>query len=160
MGVTPQDYPAPHKAGYDPSSIPWVRLGALMATVGGAFAWIVTNWGQVRPVLESPASVLLSMMTIYGLGGLSIYWLVTRPVEERLRRAEDVIGRLREHERTLMTRDGEKSAKIAELETAVKFMQVQIDDLKEAVRRVENMPAGTSRRTRARPAKPAAKSGG
>lgn len=127
MSVQPSD---PSK---DIEGIQWVRIGAILATVGGAFAWIVTNWVEVAPVLVSPAIVLLSMMTIYGLGGLSIYWIVSRPLEQRLLKTESLVSELRKVERSLLKDDAIKTAQIAALETHVKYLTAQISTLTQAV---------------------------
>lgn len=122
--------PQPHN---DVEGIQWVRVGALLATVGGAFVWIVTHWLEVKPVLESPAVVLLAMMTIYGLGGLSIYWIVSRPLEQRLLKTESLVSELRKVERDLLKDDASKVARIATLETEVKYLRAQISTLTQAV---------------------------
>jgi hypothetical protein len=54
----------------------WPRIVFLLSAIGGAFAYVVGNWSSVEPVLSSPAMVLISMLSVYGLGGLSSYWLV------------------------------------------------------------------------------------
>lgn len=142
-GLRPQD---------DLEGIPWVRIGAILATVGGAFVWIVTHWVEVKPVLESPAIVLLAMMTIYGLGGLSIYWIVSRPLEQRLLKTESLVSDLRSVERSLLKDDANKTARIATLETEVKFLTAQISTLSQAVEAMGR----PDKKTRRPPASPKA----
>lgn len=123
----------PSKPQGDDEGVQWVRVGALLATVGGAFVWIVTHWAEVQPVLESPAVALLAMMTLYGLGGLSIYWIVSRPLEQRLLKTESLVSELRKVERALLKDDANKTARIATLETEVKYLTAQILTLSQAV---------------------------
>lgn len=130
--------------------IPWVRAGALLASVGAAFVWIVTHWIEVQPVLESPATVLLSMMTIYGLGGLSIYWIVSRPLEQRLLKTEGLVSELRKVERSLLKEDADKAARIATLETEVKYLTAQISTLSQAVEAM-GKPSAKAKRPAAKP---------
>lgn len=143
MTEPPRLYPMPR----EPDPIPWVRLGALMATVGGGFVWMVTNWDQVRPVLYSPISAMLAMMTLYGLGGLSVYWVVTRPLEDRLKKAEKLISELRGVERSLLKDDADKASRIAALETSVSFMTQQIQELKRQIEIMQGAPMKPVRRS-------------
>lgn len=141
--MDPKEYPRPREG----ENTQWGRLAALMATVGGALMWSVTNWDQVRPVIYSPVSAMLAMMTLYGLGGLSIYWVVTRPLEDRLKKAEKLISELRGVERSLLKDDADKASRIAALETSVKFMTDQIHELK---RQIEIMQAAPMKPVRPR----------
>lgn len=94
----------------------WPRIVFLLSAIGGAFAYVVGNWSSVEPVLSSPAMVLISMLSVYGLGGLSSYWLVARPLEHRLGKAENVIKRMRERERELGDQIVELRVSLARLE--------------------------------------------
>lgn len=138
---------------HDSEQTQWLRLGTLMATVGGGFVWVVTNWEAVRPVLYSPASALVAMMSLYGLGGLSIYWIVTRPMEVRLNKAESLIGTLREVERSLIRDDVDKASRIAALEVTVSFLTDQLTDLRQTMQRMQS-EASLVRRDARTPTKP------
>lgn len=121
----------PHEA--PPSEMPvgrapW-RSFVFIGSGFGASMWaIVTRWAEIEPVLESPATIVISMLLIFGLGAFSAYWVLARPHEERLVRAEAVIKGLRERERDLLIRDGEKSAAIARLETSVDYLRSQVEE--------------------------------
>ena len=94
----------------------WPRIVFLLSVIGGGFAYVVGNWSSVEPVLSSPAMELISMLSVYGLGGLSSYWLVARPLEHRLGKAEHVIKRMRERERELGDQIVELRVSLARLE--------------------------------------------
>ena len=99
----------------------WVRLGGLLTVMGGGFAYVIANWSKVEPVLSSPAIVLVAMLSIYGLGGLSVYWLVARPLEKRQARLEEVISRMRARERELETQIGDLRVEVAEMRTILRM---------------------------------------
>ena len=99
----------------------WVRIGAIFAGLGSAGVYVVTNWTMVEPILASPATIVLAMFTVFGLGGLSVYWLVGRPLEKRLERAEQVIRRMRERERELETLVSDLRVEVAEFRTILKM---------------------------------------
>lgn len=100
----------------------WPRLAVLLSAIGAGFTYIVSNWKQVEPVLSSPAMLLVSMLSLYGLGGLSAYWLVARPLEYRLGKAEGVIKRMRDRERELGDQVSELRVELARLETKISLM--------------------------------------
>ena len=106
----------------DRLAVLWPKIAILFSAIGGSFAYIVSHWSAVEPVLSSPAMVLVSMLSIYGLGGLSAYWLVARPLEHRLNRAEGVIGRLRDRERELGEQIMSLRVDLAKLETQISMM--------------------------------------
>lgn len=118
-------------------SPPWGRYAAVMTGLGAASVYLIQNWGNIEPVLESPSIIVLSMLTVFGLGGLSAYWLLARPYEQRLNAAESVIKRLRLDERQLLVREGELKAQVRELQVTVQFLKGEMEDLK---RRVETTP--------------------
>lgn len=95
----------------------WPRLAILLSVMAGAFTYVVSEWAMIEPVLSSPAMVLISMLTIYGLGGLSAYWLVARPLEYRLGKAEGVINRMRDRERELGDQITTLMVEVAKLQT-------------------------------------------
>lgn len=105
--------------------IQWASLTVILGAIGTVMTAIVTRWTEIEPVLESPATIVISMLLIYALGGLSAYWLLARPHEERLARAEQVINRLRERERDLMVRLAELGAEVAALKTTVDFLKAR-----------------------------------
>lgn len=99
----------------------WPRLAAIVAAMGAAGAYIVTNWAQVEPILSSPAVVLFAMFMVFGLGGLSVYWLVGRPLEKRLEKAEGVIKRMRDRERELEAQIADLRVELTEFRTILKM---------------------------------------
>ena len=99
----------------------WARLMALLAALGGAGVFVVSNWDKVEPILSSPAIVVLTMFTVFGLGGLSVYWLVGRPLEQRLNRAEIVIRGLRDRERDLEKQVTDLRVELAEFRTILRM---------------------------------------
>tara|TARA_R110000787_G_scaffold3148_4_gene12611 strand:- start:10225 stop:10584 length:360 start_codon:yes stop_codon:yes gene_type:complete len=101
----------------------WPRIGFLLTLIGGAFAYVVGNWSVVEPVLSSPAMVLIALLSVYGLGGLSSYWLVARPLEHRLGKAEGVINRLRDRERELGGQITELRVNLARLEARLEVQE-------------------------------------
>lgn len=111
------------------------RVGAALllaaSALAGGFSWVVFNFAQVQPVIEHPlviyVLVFLWACTCFLLGGAAVYTLIARPMEQRFIRAEDVIRRLREREREQLITQGELQAKIAALETAMQYMQRQLD---------------------------------
>lgn len=109
---------------------PWAQVSVVIAAVSGTALFVVNRWKDVEPVLESPAMIVMAMLAIFGLGGLSAYWLLARPHEERLRRAEAVINRLREHERLQMSRMAEKDVAIARLEERLNALQREFEEYK------------------------------
>lgn len=109
---------------------PWAQLSVVIAAVSGTALFVVNRWADVEPVLESPAMIVMAMLAIFGLGGLSAYWLLARPHEERLRRAEAVINRLRDHERNQMNRMAEKDVALARLEERLNALQREFDEYK------------------------------
>ncbi|MBK8199248.1 MAG: hypothetical protein IPK75_12865 [Acidobacteria bacterium] len=109
---------------------PWGRYMAVMTALGAASVYLINNWGNIEPVLESPSVIVLSMLSVFGLGGLSAYWLLARPHEDRLRRAETVINRLRDQERQLLQREGDLKAQVAALEATVSFLKEEMADLR------------------------------
>lgn len=115
-----------------PASVkpPWAQVSVVIAAVSGTALFVVNRWKDVEPVLESPAMIVMAMLAIFGLGGLSAYWLLARPHEERLRRAEAVINRLREHERLQMSRMAEKDVAIARLEERLNALQREFEEYK------------------------------
>jgi hypothetical protein len=138
-----------------PSEIPVVRVPwRSFVVIGGSFGAsvmaVVNNWAAIEPVLESPSMIMIAMLGLFGLGALSAYWVVARPHEERLVRAEGVIKGLRSREYDLLKRDAEKSAAIARLETTVEFLRKEIEQLRAAMP-VEGAPQRRSRRPKAPP---------
>lgn len=115
------------------SAAPWGRYTAVMAALGAASAYVISNWAAIEPVIESPSIIVLSMLAVFGLGGLSAYWLLARPHEDRLRRAETVINRLREQERQFLQREGDMKAEIARLEVAVTYLRDELDAIKSQI---------------------------
>ncbi len=104
----------------------WPRLALLLSVMAGAFTYVVSNWTMIEPVLSSPAMVLISMLTIYGLGGLSAYWLVARPLEHRLGKAENVISRMRDRERELGDQITNLRVEVARLQTRLDLISPPI----------------------------------
>ena len=100
----------------------WPRLVVLIGAIGSGFAYIVGNWTEVEPVLSSPAILIVSMLSLYGLGGLSAYWLVARPLEYRLGKAEGVIKRMRDRERELGDQISELRVELAKMEIRIDLM--------------------------------------
>jgi hypothetical protein len=115
----------------------WPRLLAITTIIGGAFAWLVGNYEEAAPVLASPAMLILVLFATYGLGGLSAYWLVARPLMIRLQKAEGVIKELRSQERTMLEQ-------MAEMKAAIARHQVEIEYLRELV---NNKPKPRARKT-------------
>lgn len=109
---------------------PWAQVSVVIAAVSGTALFVVNRWAEVEPVLESPAMIVMAMLAIFGLGGLSAYWLLARPHEERLRRAEAVINRLREHERNQMRSMAEKDVAIARLEERLNALAREFEEYK------------------------------
>lgn len=109
----------------------WPRLAALVAGVAGSFTYVVSNWAAIEPVLSSPAMVLISMLTLYGLGGLSAYWVVARPLEHRLSITEKSLERMRERERVeaekTAAREKELGEQITALRVEVAKLQTRLD---------------------------------
>lgn len=100
----------------------WPRLVAVIAAVGSVCAYVVSNWTDVEPILSSPAIVLMAMLCIFGLGGLATYWLVARPLEHRLGKAEGVINRLRDDERIIRAEMTKLQVQLARHETTLEMM--------------------------------------
>ncbi|MFN7178388.1 hypothetical protein [Hyphomonas sp.] len=126
-------------------SPPWGRYTAVMAGLGAVSVYLIQNWGSIEPVLESPSVIVLSMLTVFGLGGLSAYWLLARPYEQRLYAAESVIKRLRVDERQLLVREGELKAQVKALEVTVQFLREEMQLLKQQFEAA--VPPRQSRRT-------------
>lgn len=111
------------------------RVGAALlfaaSALAGGFTWLVSNFARVQPVIEHPMVIyLLAFLwacSCFLLGGAAVYTLIARPMEQRFIRAEAVIRRLREREREQLIMQGELQAKIAALETAMQYMQRQLD---------------------------------
>lgn len=99
----------------------WLRLGGLLTVMGGGFVYLIANWDQIEPVLSSPAIVLIGMLFIYAMGGVSVYWLVGRPLELRLDKAEDVIRRMREREQGLEQQVSDLRVELAEMRTILRM---------------------------------------
>lgn len=135
-------------------SPPWGRYTAVMAGLGAASAYLITNWARIEPILESPSIIVLSMLTVFGLGGLSAYWLLARPYEQRLNAAEGVIKRMRIDERMLLVREGDLKAQVKALEVTVGFLKEEVDLLK------LHIEAGAPARRRPRPKAPPDRSAG
>lgn len=110
--------------------LPWRSFIFIGGGFGASMWTVVARWGEIEPVLESPAIIVISMLLIFGLGAFSAYWVLARPHEERLVRAEGVIKGLRERERDLLVRDAEKSAAIARLEVSVEYLREQVAELR------------------------------
>lgn len=106
---------------------PYLAAAGILTALGTGMMVVVTRWGEIEPVINSPASIVISMLTLYGLGGFSAYWLLARPHEERLHRAEAVINRLRERERDLMLQIAELGKQVASLSTAMDFLKDRFD---------------------------------
>ena len=104
----------------------WPRLLAVMTILGGAFAWLVGNYEEAAPVLASPAMLILVLFATYGLGGLSAYWLVARPLMIRLQKAENVIKELRSQERSMLEQMAEMKAAIARHQVEIEFLREQV----------------------------------
>ena len=111
------------------------RVGAALllaaSALAGGFTWLVSNFARVQPVIEHPMVIyLLAFLwacSCFLLGGAAVYTLIARPMEQRFIRAEAVIRRLRDREREQLIMQGELQAKIAALETAMQYMQRQLD---------------------------------
>ncbi len=101
----------------------WLRLGAVLTAAGAGFAWVVSHFEQVEPVLNSPTMVLFCLFSTYGLGGISTYWLVAKPLERRLGAAEGVIKALRRDEREAMNQMADFRVELAELKTKLNMLQ-------------------------------------
>jgi hypothetical protein len=101
----------------------WGRFVAILTLAGGAFVWFAANYESIKPALESPAFLIVVMVSTYGLGGLSAYWVVARPLEKRLQAAENVINRLRADERSMRDQIAELRVIIARHETALQILQ-------------------------------------
>ena len=110
---------------------PWAAAAAILASLGGGMMVVVTRWEEIEPVINSPASIVISMLTLYGLGGFSSYWLLARPHEERLHRAEGVINRLRERERDLMVQIADLGKEVASLSTEIRYLKERLDKVTE-----------------------------
>lgn len=128
--VTP-DVPALPKGPPDPGSA-WGRLFLAMMLVGGAFAWLVSNFSNVQPVLEHPITMLIWTWLCFMMGGSAVYVLIYRPLERNFQGAQDVIRRLREREREWLTERGDLRSEIAELRTRVEFLSGEVEHLRQA----------------------------
>lgn len=120
---------------------PWGRYTAVMAALGASSVYIIGRWGEIEPVLESPAIIVISMLGVFGLGGLSAYWLLARPHEERLKRAELVINRLRDQERSLLERMGSKDVQIGVLQNELEHLKESVADLRAELVAMRAAPA-------------------
>jgi type II secretory pathway component PulM len=97
----------------------WPRLATILAGLGTFGAFVVTRWKQVEPVLNSPVTIVVLAFAIFGLGGLSVYWLVARPLEKRQARLEGVISRMRSRERLLEETVADLRVSVARMETII-----------------------------------------
>lgn len=105
---------------------PYLSLAGILAAVGGVCMVVLNRWKDIEPILESPAMIVLAMLTNFSAGAFSSYWLVARPHEERLRRAEAVINRLRDQERALLTRVSELEVAKARLEERLTAIEARV----------------------------------
>lgn len=124
------EMPATPKGPPDPGTA-WGRLFLAMMLVGGAFAWLVSNFSNVQPVLEHPITMLIWTWLCFMMGGSAVYVLIYRPLERNYRAAEDVIRRLREREREWLTERGDLRSEIAELRTRVEFLSGEVEHLRQ-----------------------------
>ncbi|MBI1401469.1 hypothetical protein [Hyphomonas sp.] len=103
-------------------SLMWGRFIAILTIAGGAFAWFAANYEAIKPALESPAFLIVVMVSTYGLGGASAYWVVARPLEKRLNAAERVINGLRLDDRATRDKVADLKVTVARLETQLALM--------------------------------------
>lgn len=125
------------KAGADPrrdshaERIPWLASAGILGTMGTAMMTIVGKWADIEPVLESPATIVISLVAFYMFGGFSAYWVMVRPMEaqqrrteDRLQKAEGVIKDLRRQEREQLLMIGRLERDLAVLGKEVEMLRI------------------------------------
>lgn len=100
----------------------WPIVAAMLSVIGVVCSYIVTNWQLVEPIISSAPMIVLFMLLNLLLGGLAVYVLVSRPLEHRLAKAEGVINRLRERERSLEANLTGLKVHVAKLETRLDLL--------------------------------------
>ena len=112
----------------DPGT-PWGRLFLAVVLCGGAFAWLVSNFTNVQPVLEHPITMMVWTWLCFIMGGSSVYVLIARQEKAARMAAEDVIRRFRDRERDWLTERGDLKAELARLTERVEYLTRDVDRL-------------------------------
>lgn len=135
----PQSPPDPPKSENDRIGL---KAGAIVTAICAGIVWVVNHFDAVRPVLEHPVMlfVVLALWTFaaFGFGGGAVYTLIVHPMERRLNKAESLISELRRQERDLIRMDGERLARITGLERDVAHMTDTLNELRQALQRVQS----------------------
>jgi hypothetical protein len=87
---------------------------------------VVNRWKDIEPILESPTMIVLAMLTNFFAGCGAFYWLVSRPGDERFKRAEDLIRRMRDRENAMMARISELEVAKARLEERLSAVEARV----------------------------------
>ncbi len=117
---------------------PYLSLAGILGAVGGVCLVVINRWAEIEPILESPAMVVLAMLSNFFAGCGAFYWVVSRPADERFRRAEDLIRRMRDRENMMMSR-------IAELEVAKARLEERLSAIEARVAETTTRPPGKPR---------------
>lgn len=129
------------------ASTPWGRLVGVLGVLGFAFSWYAQNLEMAGSALSTPVAIVLSHFAAVGAGMAIDHFLVSRPLSfqmrERLaamdaeiRGSKQMLDEMRAQERQNLIVMGEKAAEISALNTSVRFLQVEIEELRaEAVAR-------------------------
>lgn len=114
----------------DPGT-PWGRLFLALGLCGVAFAWLVSNFANVQPVLEHPIALLMWSWLCFIFGGAAVFLLIALPHQAGRKAAEGVIKEFRVQEREWLTERGELRAEIRELRLRIEFVSGQLHALQE-----------------------------
>lgn len=129
------------------ASTPWGRLVAILGVLGVAFSWYAQNLEVAGSALSTPVAIVLSHFAAVGAGMAIDHFMVSRPLSVQMRErlagmdaeikgSKLLLDEMRSQERQNLIAMGEKAAEIAALNTSVKFLQTEIDELRaEAVQR-------------------------
>jgi len=60
----------------------WVS-GGILASIGGAFVWMVNNSEKIQMTFENPLFMVLMFILMMIIGGLVVYLLYSRPMLRR-----------------------------------------------------------------------------
>lgn len=102
---------------------------ALLVICGGAFAWVVTNFTNVQPVLEHPFTLLVWSWICFVMGGAADHLLIARPQLMGRKSAEGVIKELREKERAWSDERADMRERLGALTAQVEFLAREVERL-------------------------------
>lgn len=123
------------------ATTPYGRLIGLLVLLGIVFSTYASNLESFGAALSTPAAITISHFLAVAAGMAMDHFLVARPLtaqmRERLSKMETgfaasqiLLEEMRQRDRENLREMGQKSAEIASLNTAVKYLQSEIDELR------------------------------